>query len=307
MTEELRKFSNSEITTFKDCRRKWWLTYYRKLGLRAPEVTGPRPVGTGVHHALATHYTGTENPLQALSELHAEWELVLTSAGKDLKKFQSESELQRIMTEGYFQWLEETGADADLEVVEAETYLEARIRIPDFGDVIIMGKIDLRVRRRTDGSYWILDHKTVATFVSHMFLLRSNEQMLHYHLLEILQDTEARTNGVLYNMLRKVKRTAKAKPPFYERIEIRHNPHQIQNYVTRLTSTIHDILTVQKRLDQGEDHQAVVYPRPNADCEWKCDFSAVCPLFDDGSRVEDMLHMVYVEKDPHAHYGGIDK
>lgn len=303
MTAELRKFSNSEIQTFKDCRRKWWLTYYRSLGVREPEVVGPRPIGTGVHHALAAHYMEHSSPIAALQELHKEWEFVLTSAGKDLKKFTSESQLQQVMVEGYFQWLEETGADSDLETVAAETYLEGRLHIPEFGEVLLIGKVDLRVRKRSDGSYWILDHKTVQNFASKMFMLRSDEQMLHYHLLEILQDTGVRTGGAIYNMLRKVKRTAAAKPPFYERVEIRHNLHQIQSYTTRLAGTIHDILTVQERLDQGEQHQAVVYPRPNADCNWKCDFSPVCPLMDDGSRGEDMLNAVYVKIDPLARYG----
>lgn len=298
----LRKFSNSEIQTYKDCKRKWWLIYFRKLGLRAQEVLGPRPIGTGVHHALATYYGGTGDPIQALNELHAEWELVLTSDGKDLKKFRSESELQRIMTIGYLEWLQETGIDADLEVVAAETYLEARLTIPSHGDVLIIGKIDLRVRKKSDGSYWILDHKTVTTFASKMFLLKSDEQMLHYHLLEILQNTGFQSGGALYNMLRKVKRTARATPPFYERVDIRHNTHQIRNYLDRLTATIGDILQSEERLRQGESHQTVVYPSPKDTCSWKCDFRDVCPMFDDGSRAEDMLRVIYTSIDPLARY-----
>ena len=303
----LKKFSNSEIQTFKDCRRKWWLTYYRRLGLRTREVLGPRPIGTGVHHALATYYQGTDNPIRALNELHREWSMVLVSGGKDLKKFESESELQRIMTTGYFEWLEETGADADLEVVATETYLEARLTIPQYGDVLIIGKIDLRVRKKSDGSYWILDHKSVPNFVSKMFMLRSDEQMLHYHLLEELQNTGFKSGGAIYNMLRKVKRTARATPPFYERVDIRHNPLQLSSYSTRLISTIHDILNVTERLDKGENHQSVVYPRPNDNCSWKCDFKDVCPMFDDGSRAEDMLNVLYVQQDPLERYHEADR
>ena len=302
-----RRFSNSELQTFKDCRRKWWLTYYRKLALKIKEVLGPRPIGTGVHHALATHYGNLGDPLQALGELHDEWRGHLSADGKDLKKFLSQSQLQRIMVEGYLQWLEETGADADLEVVDAETYLEASIEIPGWGTVLIIGKIDLRVRKRSDGSYWVLDHKSVPNFAAKMFMLRSDEQMLHYHLLEILQETGVRTGGAIYNMMRKVKRSATAKPPFYERVDIRHNQHQMSSYLTRLTATINDILTVEARLDAGEPHQAVVYPRPNNDCGWKCDFSAVCPLLDDGSRAEEMLQMVYTSTDPLARYHELDK
>lgn len=300
---ELRKFSNSELQVFKDCKRKWWLTYYRRLGLKTKEVLGPRPIGTGIHHALAAHYGSQEDPLAALATLHNEWQQHLSTDGKDLKKFLSQSQLQRIMVEGYLQWLEETGADADLEVVDAETYLEASLEIPGHGTVLLIGKIDLRVRKRSDGSYWVLDHKSVLNFAAKMFMLRSDEQMLHYHLLEILQNTGIKTGGAIYNMMRKVKRSATAKPPFYERVDIRHNQHQMSSYLTRLTATIGDILTVEARLNAGEDHQAVVYPRPNDDCGWKCDFSAVCPMFDDGSRAEDMLRVVYAAVDPLERYG----
>ena len=297
------RFSNSEVQTFKDCRRKWWLTYYRELGKREPDLTGPRPIGTGVHHALAVHYTNPdEDPLEAINALHAEWEGILLGSGRSLEKFASESQLQRIMVHGYLEWLEETSADADLEVIGSETYLETPLHIPGFPDVLLIGKIDLRVRKRSDGSAWIMDHKTVPNFTSKLFMLRSDEQMLHYHLLEMSQDGDIRTGGAIYNMLRKVKRSAKAKPPFYDRVEIRHNPHQMETYTQRLRSTIHDILSVRSRLDRGDDHQTVVYPRPNSDCSWKCDFSAVCPMFDDGSRAEDMLTAVYVHKDPHSHY-----
>jgi hypothetical protein len=302
----LRRFSNSELQTFKDCKRKWWLSYYRRLGLIAKEVIGPRPIGTGVHHALAVHYSGSGDPILELRKLHAEWEEHLSADGKDLKKFRSQSELQRIMVEGYFQWLEETGADADLEVVDTETYLEAPLEIPDYGTVLIIGKIDLRVRKRSDGSYWVLDHKSVPNFVTKLFMLRSDEQMLHYHLLEELQGTGVKTGGAIYNMLRKVKRSATAKSPFYDRVDIRHNPIQMSTYAARLKSTIHDILSVTARLDQGESHQTAVYPRPNADCNWKCDFSDTCPMFDDGSRAEDMLSMLYVEHDPLERYHEAD-
>lgn len=299
------RFSNSEISTFKDCKRKWWLTYRRQLGLKTQEVIGPRPIGTGVHHALATHYSGVGEPIQALRELHAEWELVLVQEGKDLKRFRSESELQQIMITGYLQWLEETGADSDLEVIATETYLEARLTIPGREDVLIIGKIDLRVRKRSDGSMWILDHKTVTNFAAKIFMIKSDEQMLHYHLLEILQDTGLRSGGAIYSMMRKVKRSARAIPPFYQRVDIRHNRLQIENYTTRLKATIGDILQCEERLDNGESHQTVVYPNPKDTCSWKCDFRDVCPLFDDGSRAEDMLRIVYTSTDPLARYDDV--
>lgn len=52
------------------------------------------------------------------------------------------------------------------------------------------------------------------------------------------------------------------------------------------------------RLNEGADHHKVVPPTPDKDCAWKCDFYLICPLFDDGSRVEDMIAQNYEE---HGH------
>ncbi len=36
------KVSNSEIQTFKDCRRKWYFNYYRQLSPKKIRVASPR-------------------------------------------------------------------------------------------------------------------------------------------------------------------------------------------------------------------------------------------------------------------------
>ena len=67
-------------------------------------------------------------------------------------------------------------------------------------------------------------------------------------------------------------------------------------------AVIRDINDVTARLDAGESHLTAAYPRPNKDCSWKCEFFPVCPLFDDGSRAEDMIQSLYVVGDPLDRY-----
>jgi hypothetical protein len=66
-------------------------------------------------------------------------------------------------------------------------------------------------------------------------------------------------------------------------------------------------MKVKTSLDEGTAHQAVAYPRPSADCTWKCPFFSVCPMFDDGSAVEQAIDELYEVSDPYAYYGVNEK
>jgi hypothetical protein len=130
-----------------------------------------------------------------------------------------------------------------------------------------------------------------------------SEQFLHYHLLEALKpDEPERCEGGVYNILRKVKRSASARPPFYERIEVRHSKEQLRSYWTRFHGIITDILRVREALDRGESHLVHAYPTPTKDCSWKCPFFSVCPLFDDGSAAEEMLTDFFIAGNAYARY-----
>ena len=66
----LRLISNSEIQTYKDCKRKWWLTYHRGLVEPTPRV-GPLAIGTRIHLALAAYYdpNSDDDPMQVLEDI----------------------------------------------------------------------------------------------------------------------------------------------------------------------------------------------------------------------------------------------
>jgi hypothetical protein len=107
---------------------------------------------------------------------------------------------------------------------------------------------------------------------------------------------------MMFNMLRKVKRSARANPPFFDRMVVDFNQHQIESAWVRTMGIINDIRDVERRLLAGEDHRTAVYKRRTKDCTWKCEFFMVCPMFDDGSRAEDMLQSLYVVGDPMDRY-----
>jgi len=305
------RFSNSEIRTFKECRRRWWLTYYRRLVPRSGSPVGVAATGDRIHRALRLHYhpdpavrVDVREALErvisfdrkTLDKRHAQEpvpEPVLTRLAKDV-------DLERIMVEGYVEWLAETGEDEDLQVVGTEEYVEVDM---DVLGVKLVGKLDARVRRVSDNLRLFIDHKTLADFTAATFALPSDEQMLFYLLLESLrEDEDQRCVGALYNMLRRVKRTGSATPPFYLRVEVHHSNVTLNAFRRRTLGTITEILRVRDALDAGADFQAVAYPTPTRDCRWRCPHAETCVMHDDGSRVEGALEAYFEVGDPTSHY-----
>lgn len=333
-----RLISNSEVQTYKRCKRKWMWAFYRGLESKKRRHTGALEIGTRVHSALARYYTPEgeprTDPRDALERILVEdWTGIeayvrerfgTSDAELELQalavEFNKEADLMRAMMEGYVQWLEETGADEDLEVVAPEASLVARIPHESETPVFITGRMDVRLRRRSDNARLFMDHKTVGEFTSHTRWLHLNQQMRHYHLLETVhaqQDrVEAgdgihyeveRTDGALYNMLRKVKRTERANPPFYQRVEVRHNKQEIASYFEELRGVIDAMILTQAQLDAGYDDRVVAYPTPNDRCAWDCEFFAVCPMRDDGSRYEQFIESAYTVHDPYDRYPELTK
>lgn len=308
----VRRISNSEVQTFKRCRRKWWFAYFRGLAPRTESAVGPLAVGVRVHAALQHHYEsrvpGVAHAVDARDALEAlivrDRELLGRSGDVTdelVRQFNNEADLERIMIDGYLQWLADSGEDANYEVIGAEVYREADV--PEL-NVKLVARLDLRVRRLSDSLTLFLDHKTCAAFDPLIRALPMNEQMLWYILIELLAAStdETPAQGALYNMLRKVKRTARAKPPFYVRHTVDHNYIELRSFYTRVLGMVETILAAEARLNAGVDHRRVVYPSPTRDCVWDCPFNAVCRLTDDGSYVEEMIERFFTVADPMSYY-----
>ncbi len=301
MTEPLR-ISNSEVQTFKDCRRKWWLSYYRRLQPKSKQMTGALALGSRIHEALDMYYSKNIPLLEAHSQLVDIDKHILIESYRDTYDLESEAELGRIMLEGYLQWVEENGIDAELEMISTEEIISMPLLD---GAVELQGKIDMRVRRRADGVRMFRDFKTVGgSFTDFSSMAHMNEQILTYMMLETAQNKEGeRSEGGIFTMLKKVKRSANARPPFFEQIEVRHNVFALRSFWQRIHGTLTDMLSARKALDQGGDHRFVAYPRPSRDCKWKCQFFTICPMFDDGSAAEAALEDAFEISNPYAYYG----
>lgn len=305
MSEPVR-ISNSEIQTFKDCRRKWWLQYYRRLQPRDRQFTGALALGSRIHEALDMYYSTGTPLLEAHAQLVNVEKETLLADFRDVAELEKEAEMGHIMLEGYLQWVEENGIDAELEMISTEETMS----MPMFnGEVELQGKLDMRVRRRGDGVRMFRDFKTVGGSLSEFAnLAPMNEQILTYMLLEQHQNKEGeRSEGGIFTLLKKVRRTAAARPPFYDQLEVRHNVFTLRSFWDRLHGTVADMMRVRHALDEGESPAFHVYPRPSRDCKWKCPFFTVCTLVDDGSAAEQAIEAMFEVADPYAYYGESDK
>jgi len=305
MTEPLH-ISNSEVQTYKDCRRKWWLSYYRRLQPKSKQMTGALALGSRIHEALDMYYSKNIPLLDAHSQLVDNDKKILVDAYRDTYDLESEAELGRIMLEGYLQWVEENGIDAELEMISTEEIISMPLLD---NSVVLQGKIDMRVRRKADGVRMFRDFKTVGgSFTDFSSMAHMNEQILTYMMLETAQNKEGeRSEGGIFTMLKKVKRSANARPPFYEQLEVRHNVFALRSFWQRIHGTLSDMLNTRKALDEGGDHRFVAYPRPSRDCKWKCQFFTICPMFDDGSAAEAAIEDAFEISNPYAYYGVEEK
>ena len=289
----LRLVSNSEIQTYKDCKRKWWLSYYRGLVEPSPKI-GPLAIGTRIHLALAAYYdpTSEDDPMQVLEEIiDLDREKVNED---DIKKFEDEAELARIVLEGYFVWALEEGVDESLEFIAPEVSIEAKLT----DDVLLVGRLDAVVRNKEDGFLRFVDHKTLASLaIPHLHL---DEQMMMYQLMQRLSSPDGEVViGGIYNILKKNKRTARAKPPFYAREEVLHNDQEMRAFYQRVVGVVKDIQATEDALDEGADHHYYAYPSPGRDCSWKCSYFAMCHAFDDGSYAEEWVNSSFSVEDPY--------
>lgn len=296
-------FSHSEMTTFKECKRRWYLHYYLGLRRRKSGISIPRETGTVVHQGLHLFYTagGLDGPnaeelMFRYLENARDADLV-SVAEEERKDILNIHDTAMILCRGYLEWLHETGADVGLRFDQSE--VELRAPGPVEGTEI-MGIIDLGGTHEQSGDLFVMDTKTTNSFNTMLQTLHIQEQPVMYAVLAMLNETEPRRGfRIIWNMLKRNKQTAKAKPPFYQRYELAMNMDMLRQFYLQLQGQIEDVLRTEARLNAGEPHVQVAYPTPTGDCSWKCPFFQVCGPMNDLSRndVDFLVNAYYSTPD----------
>jgi hypothetical protein len=294
--------TNSEMALFTSCRRGWWLRYYRGLR-RVGDLPSLPDIGNMYHAGLERYYRGElTNAAPYVREL-ADKLLSDPEYGDFADQIATDAEMACIMLDGYFEWLAETGADSGYEVIGAEMPMEVPLGDTGFR---LRGKIDTRLLRVMDDAKVQLENKTVGNLSDIPKYAQSAPQFLTYDLLayldEELNHTGVRTDGIIINMAKRVKRTVRAKPPFYSRCEVYHNLDELRAHYRHVVAIGRGIKRTRNALDKGANHHDVCPPSVNRNHTWSCPCSSITVMFDDGSDVEGYLSSFYVEHDPWARY-----
>lgn len=295
------RVSNSEVQTFKRCRRKWYLQYHEKWGLspQTAPMTSAALLGTRVHTALEAYYGYGINPVAAAAFIYDAECARRPECASDLV---AEQDWSTIMLAGFVEWAEESGIDEQYEVVATEQVLDAHLLLTSGEMAVIFGKMDQIVRRRVDGALMFRDFKTTGSLGKVNSLIR-DEQFRTYAVIHRAVSDGMRVDGGLYLMLLRSKHTARASGPFYDEVAISYNGHEHASMLIRLRGVLDDMERVTRQLNAGIDHRLVAYPTPMQDrCDWDCPFSKVCPLFDDGSRAEAAMEGNFVKRNPYDYY-----
>jgi hypothetical protein len=262
-------------------------------------------LGNLVHDALAAFYD-PERKADPVAFVIAAGERMVQESPIDVESIEADVEMARIMLTGYLEWREAEGIDQGLTILGTERFAEAQL----VEGVTLLSKLDAPVLDE-NGAMLAFEHKTTGSLAARMDTAKLDTQFLTEHLVRYLEAIEAGMpreeaehlcQGVLVNMLRKVKRTARANPPFYGRELVTHNIKELSNHWRHVVAVAREIQETRAKLDAGEDHHTVCYPNPTMDCSWDCPFYAICVMADDGSDFEGALAANYEERDPLARY-----
>jgi hypothetical protein len=297
--EDQLTLSNSEIQAWKKCRRKWLCSYY--FGLQVPpgreNPVSVARLGTRLHAALEGLYG---HALEPIDVLRAAYNLAAEQYPSAVDELGKEFDLATVIIEGYYQWVTETGADRDLTPLVTERAARAQLGMVDGVAVTLQARLDAVFKRRSDRKLLFMDHKSVADF-SRAATLPLDEQMKFYTLIQWMSTEKFQVGGGIYNMLKRSKRTERAKPPFYQRFPVLYNEADMTSMWHRTFTTAGEIIAARRKLDlvftrpsdsalRTATQQTIVYPTPDAtSCGWSCSFNKECVLLDDGSRWEDAL------------------
>lgn len=316
--------SNSEIFTWQRCRRLWFLRYYLGYQPAEEEVTGNRILGVRIHTALEGYYGYDLDPLAVLGLLY---QIELDASPEFEADLVAERDLATAMIEGYLEWAAAEGTDAGLKVVATEQ--ELIVPLPGVEGVELRAKLDQAVLNEQTGLLSFLDWKTAANF-DRRELLAISPQFKFYSMMQKLAtqphdghvyspppDGAPRVDGGILRTLRRVKRTERAKPPFYASDEFRYDPETINSTLAKAQRLGYEIKKARQALDwvytegQGDlellnvVQRSLFPPTPiETDCSWRCPFLQLCPMLDDGSDWPGALTASgrYRQEDPYAYY-----
>jgi hypothetical protein len=308
--------SYSDLQRYTNCPRSWYLGTYLRLKRKAEPLDGPLPFGSRIHTALERWGRGeVEKPEDAYDALmKADFDRA-NELGLFTDGLVKEAELGHIMLEGFPDWLEEYGFDEKYEVLSVEAKLSETLMVPVGLDqepvgVLLRGKLDQRLRRRSDKAVLVNDFKTTSSLSPDTIGNFDQTPQLRLYLLLERQQAPADqwSAGYVITLLRKVKRTKTANPPFYGIIERNVSEANLRAAAMNIRAQVTDLVATKSMLDANAIKPELIVPfHVSWQCK-SCPFRNPCFEMQDGnwSGAKNMLENEYEVGDPFARYADDD-
>lgn len=194
----------SDRTSFKRCRQRWDFSSNLRMNLEPKTPIEPLWFGTAIHEALAAYYDpegiGPKPALSmnAFNQYINDWKDQLEAISVDQEEWAEEMRTKgTAMLAYYFQWAPKHD---DFEVIFVEKPFI--VDIPRMPGVTYSLRLDGLVKDK-EGRYWILEHKTTASFPEQEEWLVMDDQCGSYLWALTQLDEPIYAEGVIYNSLKK--------------------------------------------------------------------------------------------------------
>lgn len=318
MQETVVAVRTSELSTYRECRQKWWWAYVEHL--RNQRNSAPLAFGTLIHETLARFYKpGTKrggHPVRLWKQVWAEF---IENGGDDFVVIKASetyaSELGIIMMRAYY---EEYGKDAEFRVIAPEQTFQLDIFDEDDHYLCTYtGTVDAVIENLMTRKRGFFEHKTGASLDPFGAPLILDEQAGAYwtfgqmflQATGVLAEDEI-LDFVLYNRLRKAKPDPRQQnelgqylnkngtvskrqpPPLFKREYAWRTDAERQSVYDRVVHQVKEMALVRS----GE---LAVYKNPGKSCGW-CEFRDMCEVHESQSDWEAVRDATMTTWDPYA-------
>lgn len=202
--------SNSSISLFKACRFQWFLRYC--LGVQHVVTPAYFDDGDIFHCSLDMHYTGAAYP-EIKKYVRERYKALLDESLMKSQKILDAIETRTVTLQGMVEGYTKVYQD-DLkkwETIFCEREFGVMLVDSDGMSFMYRGKIDMKIRERDTGDYYIVEHKTASQIgVAYVSKLPMDSQVLTYlamdhHNVKNNPDWNAggEPKGCIYNVIKK--------------------------------------------------------------------------------------------------------
>lgn len=271
--------THSDLSAFLRCRRSFAWSYVHDVK-RPERPVGAAALGTRVHYGLEVFYTTGTDPVAAHDARAREdiaWLETHDAQTWEIDQLYTEMIIGRNCIISHQDWLAETGADAEFEVLDVEQKLEAPIL---GGRAILRGKVDLRFRSLNDGMIYTNDWKTSSAQGSvREGFERSYQSPIYVALTALQPGTETwEIGGSYYTVMRKTKNLARVTRPMVERFRVPATRRTAEAKLKQIEAIALEMMQLTAEVAAGDDSRA--YPSPMDSCRW-CSYKQPCELMDE--------------------------